>query len=191
MSAVRALLSNVRAIALAMAFVPAAFAQGQRSSLDVYASTGVPEFKDPKTGQVWTPENVGRDGRPLKPDDKAFDPRAQVVPITGIREQRVRGRPVGAASATAGPTVPLVSMDSPSLRAVPGQNWQVVLYLDNNSGKPADPVIECRFSNAGNTVMETRAIVEQMAPGVRQGLLIYGPGTGLFVDRALCRVTSP
>ena len=34
----------------------AALAQPNRASLDVAASTGVPEFRDPKTGQVWTPE---------------------------------------------------------------------------------------------------------------------------------------
>ena len=37
----------------------AATAQAPRSNLDVAASTGAPEFRDPKTGQVWTPETVG------------------------------------------------------------------------------------------------------------------------------------
>ena len=169
----------------------AALGQANRASLDVAASTGAPEFRDPKSGQVWTPETVGQDGRPLAgPEDKAFDPRAQNAPAM-IAEQRVRGRSVGTVPVTAGPTVPIVVMDNPTLRAVPGQRWQVVMYLDNNSNQIVNPVIECRFLNGGNTVMDTRAKVAQTAPSIRQGLLIYGPRVDVFVDRASCRVTSP
>jgi hypothetical protein len=176
---------------IAMTVASAALAQANRASLDVGTSTGVPEFRDPKTGQVWTPETVGQDGRPLAgPEDKAFDPRAQNVPAM-IAEQRVRGRPVGSVPITAGPTVPIVAMDSPTLRAVPGQRWQVVMYLDNNSNQTVEPVIQCRFLNGGNTVMDTRAKVTPTGPGIRQGLLIYGPRVDAFVDRASCNVISP
>jgi hypothetical protein len=191
MSTVQRVMLRAFATALGVAVASAALAQTSRSTLDVAASTGGPEFRDPKTGQVWTPETVGQDGRPLTgPDDKAFDPAGQNV-ATWIAEQRVRGRPVGTVPVTAGPTTPIVAMDGATLRAVPGQRWQVVMYLDNNSGNPVDPVIECRFLNAGNTVMRTRATVAQTAPSVRQGLVIYGPRTDVFVDRASCNVTSP
>jgi hypothetical protein len=176
---------------VAMTVAQAALAQATRSSVDIAASTGAPEFKDPKTGQIWTPETVSQDGRPLTgPDDKAFNPSAQNVPATMV-EQRVRGRPVGTVPVTAGPTVPIVVMDNASLRAVPGQRWQAVLYLDNNSGNPVEPVIECRFTNAGKPVMAARAVVQQTAPGVRQGLVIYGPRTDVFVDHVSCQVTAP
>lgn len=179
---------------VAMTVAQAALAQATRSSVDIAASTGstgASEFKDPKTGQIWTPETVGQDGRPLTgPDDKAFNPSAQNVPVAMI-DQRVRGRPVGTVPVTAGPTVPIVVMDNASLRAVPGQRWQAVLYLDNNSGTPVDPVLECRFTNGGKAVMNTRAIVQQTAPSVRQGLIIYGPRTDVFVDRVSCQVTAP
>jgi hypothetical protein len=175
---------------IGMIMASAAFAQAPRSALDAVVSTGPAEFKDPKTGQVWTPETVGQDGKPIKPDDKAFDPKAQAVP-TQFVEQRLRGMPVGMVPITAGPTVPIVAMDNASLRAVPGQRWQAVLYLDNNSGSPVDPVIECGFMNGANLVMNTRAIVQQTGPGVRQGLVIYGPRTDVFVDRVSCQVASP
>lgn len=176
---------------IGMTVASAAMAQAPRSSMDIPASTGAPEFRDPKTGQVWTPETVSQDGRPLTgPEDKAFNPQAQNVPAKSV-EQRIRGRPVGTVPVTAGPTVPIVVMDSPSLRAVPGQRWQAVMYLNNNSGNPVDPVVECRFSNAGNVVMDARAIIQTTAPSVRQGLVIYGPRTDVFVDRATCRVTAP
>ena len=169
----------------------AAVAQAPRSSVETAASAGSPEFRDPKTGQVWTPETVGQDGRPLTgPDDKAFDPQAQSTPAK-VAEQRLRGRPVGTVPVTAGPTVPIVVIDGASLRAVPGKRWQAVMYLNNNSGNPVEPVIECRFTNGGKTVMDTRAVVQTTAPSVRQGLAIYGPRTDVFVDRVSCRVTAP
>ena len=174
-----------------VAVAQAALAQVTHSSVDIGASTGAPEFKDPKTGQVWTPETVSQDGRPLTgPDDKAFNPGAQNAPAQTI-DQRVRGRPVGTVPVTAGPTVPIVVMDNATLRAVPGQRWQAVLYLDNNSGNPVEPVIECHFTNGGKPVMNTRAMVQQTAPSVRQGLVIYGPRTDVFVDRVSCQVTAP
>lgn len=191
MSRMQSAMLRVFAAALGVAVATSALAQGNRAGLDVAASTGGPEFRDPRTGQVWTPETVGQDGRPLAgPEDKAFDPAGQNV-ATWVAEQRVRGRPVGTVPVTAGPTTPIVAMDGATLRAVPGQRWQVVLYLDNNSGNPVDPVIECRFLNGSNLVMRTRAMVAQTGPSVRQGLVIYGPKTDAFVDRASCNVTSP
>ena len=85
---------NILACLIGMIVASAAFAQAPRSALDAAVSTGPAEFKDPKTGQVWTPETVGQDGKPSKPDDKAFDPKAQAVP-TQFVEQRLRGMPVG------------------------------------------------------------------------------------------------
>ena len=191
MSAIQNLIAKILACVAGMTLASAAFAQTPRNSLDVSASTGAFEFKDPKTGQVWTPETVGQDGRPLtQPDDKAFNPQAQNVPLQAV-EQRVRGRQVGTVPITAGPTVPIVAMDNASLRAVPGQRWQVVLYLDNNSGNAVAPVVECAFTNAGKPVMDTRAIADPIGPGVREGLLIYGPTVDIFVDSASCRVASP
>jgi hypothetical protein len=176
---------------IVMTVASAALAQAKRAGFEVTASAGVPEFRDPKTGQVWTPETVGQDGRPLAgPEDKAFDPRAQNV-ATQIALQSVRGRPIGTVPVTAGPTTPIVAMDGATLRAVPGQRWQVVLYLDNNSANPVDPVIECSFKNAGNIVMNTRATVARTAPSIRQGLVISGPRIDVHVDRATCNVTSP
>jgi hypothetical protein len=182
---------NVLAGLVALTVASAAVAQTPRSSFDVATSTGAPEFRDPKTGQVWTPETVGQDGRPLAgPDDKAFDPKAQNVPVKNF-DQTVRGKPVGTVPVTAGPTVPIVAMDNATLRAVPGQRWQAVLYLDNNSDKAVNPVIECRFTNGGRPVWNTRATVQQTAPSVRQGLVIYGPRVDVFVDRVSCQVTAP
>ena len=59
MSAIQNSIPKVLACLAGMTLASAAFAQTPRNSLDVSASTGAFEFKDPKTGQVWTPETVG------------------------------------------------------------------------------------------------------------------------------------
>jgi hypothetical protein len=139
---------------------------------------------------VWTPENVGQDGKPIGPEDKAFDPASQASPLQGV-VQRVVAKPVGTVPITAGPTTPIVNIENTMLRAVPGQRWQVVMYLNNNSGNPIDPVVECRFTNHGNLVTGTRATVSRMGPGVRAGIAVMGPRIATFVDRASCQIVSP
>ena len=154
------------------------------------ATPASPEFRDPATGKVWTPETVGRDGKPVAPEDRAFDPNAQAV-RTVIAEQRVVGRPIGTVPITAGPTVPIVALDRATLGVIPGERWQAVMSLDNNSADPVDPAIECSFTNGSNVVMKTRAVVQQIGAGVRQELTIHGPRSDIFVDRVTCQVASP
>ncbi len=168
-----------------------AHAKAPRSTVDMPASAGVPEFRDPKTGQVWTPNNVGLVPGPNTPADRAFDPLGQAARVDGVVVQRPRITPLGAVPITAGPTVPIVSIEDATLRAVPEQRWQVVLYLNNNSGKTIVPLLHCSFTNGGKPVEETRVLVPAVGGGLRVGLTIHGPKTSLFVDRAVCRVESP
>jgi hypothetical protein len=168
-----------------------ALAQAPRSSVDAPAAGSLPEFRDPKTGQVWTPANVGLVAGPNTPADRTFDPLSQTTVVEGIVVQRTQVTPLGSVPITAGPTVPLVTIENASLNAIPEQRWQVTLYLDNNSADTVNPVIDCRFTNSGNLVEEARALVSPTGAGVRVGMTIYGPKTTLFVDRANCRVTSP
>ena len=65
-----------------------ALAQVPRSSVDMPVTPGVPEFRDPKTGQIWTPLNVGRQSGPPTPQDLAFDPLGQAVYVRGVITQR-------------------------------------------------------------------------------------------------------
>ncbi len=168
-----------------------AFPQAKRSSVEAPSLTGLPEFRDPKTGQIWTPDNVGGVSGPNTPADRAFDPLAQAVRIDDVVVQRPRITPLGAVPIAAGPTVPVVNIDGATLRAVPGQRWQVVLYLNNNSAATVAPLLHCSFTNAGKPVENTRVLVPAVGAGIRVGLTVYGPRTDLFVDRASCRVESP
>jgi hypothetical protein len=150
-----------------------------------------PAFRDPKTGQVWTPDNVGGSSGPSTPQDRAFNPRAQMVTPTNVAVQTPNVTPLGSIPITAGPTVPIATIDDATLTAIPSQRWQVVLYLNNNSAGVINPVIECRFTNNGNTVLPVQANLPPINPGTRVGLTIYGPETNLYVNQAPCNLASP
>ena len=184
-------LKKAAGLALALGMSLPAYAQVNRSSVDMAATPGIPEFRDPKTGQIWTPENVGQASGPNTPADQAFDPLAQAAVVEGVVVQRARGTPIGSIPITAGPTVPLATIENATLRAVPGQRWQVVLYLNNNSARTITPMLDCRFTNGGRPVEQTRVLVSKVGAGVRVGLTIFGPKTSLFVDRANCKIESP
>jgi len=166
-------------------------AQTPRSSVDMPARPGVPEFRDPKTGQIWTPLNVGQQSGPPTPADIAFDPLGQAVYVQGVVTQRPSVVPLRSLPITAGPTVPIVNLGDATLSAVPGKRWQVVLYLDNNSAATVVPLINCRFTNSGKLVEETHVLVPPVGAGLRVGMIIHGPKIDLFVDRATCAVKSP
>ena len=185
-------LASVTAMMVASAAGAQATAPVQRSSVEMSTTAGMPAFRDPKTGQIWTPANVGQGpiGKPT-PADLAFDPLAQAERIKDVVIQRPGFTPLGWAAPTAGPTTPLVTMDNASLAAVPARRWQVVMYVSNNSAGTLAPMIDCRFTNAGKLVEETRALLPGIGAGVRGGVTIYGPKTDLYVDRASCRVVSP
>ena len=169
----------------------AAPAQTPRSSVDMPASPPLQEFRDPKTGQVWTVNNVGLQSGPPTPQDLAFDPLGQVVYVQGVVTQRPQIVPLSTVPITAGPTVPIVNLGDATLSAIAGKRWQVVLYLQNNSANTVTPLLNCRFTNAGRLVEQTHVLVPAVGAGVRVGMVVYGPKTDLFVDRANCDVKSP
>jgi hypothetical protein len=155
------------------------------------AAPGVPSFRDPKTGQVWTPDNVGEGGPPTTAADRAFNPNAQSVSIGQVYQQNAQVQVVGQVPITAGPTVPLVDIDDPTLSVQPGGRWQVVMYLQNNSASTFAPSLDCRFTNAGNTVMASYVLIAPVAGGNRVGLVFSGPPSDVYVDNVSCSVLSP
>lgn len=153
-----------------------------------------PAFRDPKTGQVWTPENVGEGAHPVPPagpQDRAFNPNAQSVPNQTVFQQQARVRLLGTVPITAGPTVPLVNIDNVTLRVRPGARWSVVLYLQNNSASTLAPSLDCRFTNSGRLVLDSYVTVPPVAGGQRVGLSLAGPPSELYVDNVSCQVVSP
>jgi hypothetical protein len=155
------------------------------------APPGVPSFRDPKTGQVWTPDNVGGGGPPTTAADRAFNPNAQSVSIGQVFQQNAQMRVVGQVPITAGPTVPLVEIDNPTLSVQPGARWRVVMYLQNNSASTFAPSLDCRFTNGGNTVMASYVLIAPVAGGNRVGLVFSGPPSDVFINSVSCSVLSP
>lgn len=152
------------------------------------------QFRDERTGKVWTPETVSQDNKlapPTSERDKAFDPRSQVAVVEGVTVQRPRANLMGVLPITAGPSVPIATLDGASLQAVPGERWLTVIYITNNSANVVDSVVGCTFTNAGRKVEDTRVIVPPAGPGERLGVPVYGPRVDLFVDQVLCRIMSP
>ena len=79
---------SILACIVGLAMAGTAHAQAPRSKVDMPSTPGVPEFRDPKTGQIWTPLNVGLQSGPPTPADLAFDPRGQAVYVRGVVVQR-------------------------------------------------------------------------------------------------------
>ena len=52
-------------------------------------------------------------------------------------------------------------------------------------------MLSCCFTNSGRLVEETHVLVPAVGAGLRVGMIVHGPKTDLFVDRANCGVKSP
>jgi len=155
-------------------------------------------FRDPATGQIWTQDNVSKESRPpnwpsgpVTPADRAFDPTGQVAAVPGVVVQRPVATLVSTVPITAGPTVPIATLESGTLIAVPSDHWRTTMYVANNSAGVANPEINCRFMNADRVVQETHIVVPAVGPGHRVSVPVQGPRTTLFVDRVPCRLLTP
>ena len=158
-------------------------------------TASAPEVRDVRTGKVWTPQFNDQDVNP-NPDpnayvNRSFDPRSQTAAVEGVVVQHPTGNLMGILPIVAGPTVPIVTIDVPSLQAIPGRHWLTILYVSNNSADIVHVVVGCLFTNNGRNVQETRIIVPSAGPGERWGVPVRGPPTDLFVDKVGCRVISP
>ncbi len=149
------------------------------------------EFRDSKTGRVFTPSNVGEDKGPVAPADRAFDPNSQAVVTRGVVEQTPVVLREGTVPLTAGPDVPIVEIDTLALKVVPGERWQLTLFLNNNSAEAHSPVLVCVFENGEKLTEETRVSVPSTAGGERLRLTLHGPRSDIFIDNARCLVASP
>ena len=155
-------------------------------------------FRDPTTGQIWTPENVSKESRPpswpsgpATPADRAFDPNAQIAAIPGVVVQRPVATLVSTVPIAAGPAVPIATLESGTLVAIPSDHWRTTLFVANNSAGVAYAEINCRFMNAGRMVQDTHIVVPAVGPGQRVSVPVQGPRTDLFVDHVPCRLLTP
>src|SRR5579872_3224619 len=159
----------------------------------------LPQVRDSRTGTYWRPvlneQNLREQEEANVPPDaavnRAFDPRSQDVKIPGTIVQHPRANLMGTVPITAGPSVPLMTLDLPSLQVIPSRHWLTILYVTNNSAGTIEAVVGCRFINQGRTVEATRVVIPPAGPGERLGVPVRGPRYDIFVDRVACELISP
>jgi hypothetical protein len=166
------------------------------SAQNLAATPGAPgQLTDTRTGKVWTPAWSSEDARqptdPGNPVNREFNPQNQTASVPGTIEQHPRATLMGTVPITAGPSVPIVALDTPSLQAVPGRRWIAIVYVTNNSAGSVDPVVDCHFTNNGQKVESIRAMVPTAGPGERLGFAVHGPRVDMFVDKVTCLPMAP
>jgi hypothetical protein len=150
---------------------------------------------------------VGQDDKPVAPEDRAFDPRAQggapgstigaapgvVLPGQGPATVEPQWRRIGAVPmrSVPGSQVPVVTLELPGLRPGSDYRWQLSMTLANNTPRTFDVTIGCTFNNGTRPVNELTVILRNVRGGEKVGTEIAGPPTSQFVDNAPCRVISP
>ena len=176
--------------AVAQTQYPDAQYQAPGAYPNAVAPSGEPAFRDPVTGRVYTPSNVSKDGTPVAPEDRAFDPRSQqgTIPVAGTI-QHPPATLIGAVPITAGPgsRIPALTFEPGDLRNSPDGHWVLQLVVANNAGYPISPQIQCAFSN-GASVLEIVAVrLDTIPAGQRAQAAVYGPRSDrMFVDNAPC-----
>lgn len=142
---------------------------------------------------VYTPATVGKDSVPVPPADRAFDPSAQRMPPVHLGLVEASLRQVGNVPITAvpGTAVPLISMEAPFLRPIPGQRWELALLAANNSPRVLDIQVTCVFRNGDRPVADIEALMRGVRPGDRVATELPGPQITTFVDNANCQVRPP
>ena len=160
-------------------------------------------FRDPATGRVYNPDNVGQPAdKPVPPEDRAFDPRAQgrttigAPPGSGPARPRTieaRTRPIGTVPQVSGPnsSVPLVALEIPSLRIGAQGRWVLQMNLANNSSQPFDAAVACSFRNGERSVDDVLVWLRGVRGGEKVTTEVSGPAAQIFVDNAPCTVRTP
>jgi len=186
----------LRSTALALGGLLAIGLAGSAFAQNMAARPGVPgQLTDTRTGKVWTPAWDSEDARqptdPSHPVNREFNPRNQTASIPGMIEQHPRATLIGTVPMTAGPSVPIMTLDTPSLQAIPTERWMAILYVTNNSANSIDPIVDCHFTNHGQKVESIRVMVPTAGQGERLGFTVRGPRIDMFVDQVTCLPMGP
>lgn len=184
--------SRLLAIAVGLATVGLS---GSLLAQNVAVSPAYPgHITDTRSGKVWTPSWDSLDAYqptdPNHPVNREFNARDQRESVPGMIAQRPRVEVMGTVPITT-PAAPIMTIDAPSLQAVPGQRWISILYVTNNSPAAINPVIDCHFTNHGQKVESIRLYVPTAGPGQRLGMAVRGPRVDTFVDKVVCVPMAP
>jgi hypothetical protein len=129
---------------------------------------------------------------PVRPEDRAFDPNLQNVPMRAAT-QKPRMRMIGTVPITSGLglDVPVLTLEAPALRlTTETRRWIIDLVVANNSSLTITPEIRCTFMNNEKPVEMVTVFLEGLGPGQKVYFNVFGPGGEIFVDLAPCQVIS-
>ena len=129
---------------------------------------------------------------PARPEDRAFDPNSQRVPLR-LTTQHPRLTLLNIVPLTSGlgSPVPIMTLDAPALRLTAEKRWIVDLIATNNSPLTIAPEVKCTFMNGGRPVEIVSAFLDGLGAGQRVFFQVMGPEGEVFVDRAPCIVAGP
>jgi hypothetical protein len=152
-----------------------------------------PRPAPPAQAPSYDASNVGKDGVPVPPEDRAFDPRQQRLSPDHAGLVVPQWRRIGSVPIRSGPNtqVPVVTLELPSLRAIPGRSWELELVMANNAGRAIDARILCSFRNGQRRVQDVAVLLRDVGPGDRVAAVVDGPPVTAFVDNTPCNVLSP
>jgi hypothetical protein len=148
----------------------------------------------PQTTPMPSPAAVGKDKVPVPPRDRAFDPSAQQPAMQHIGDITPPLRRIGKTSpisAVPGAPGPVVTLEPPTLRPIPGGTWQLTLNLSNNTARPIDARLACTFRNGDRPVADVNVLMRDVGAGDQVGADVAGPPVTTFVDSASCNILAP
>ena len=174
-----------------LAMASPALGQAPASSFSLSGSAGQPEFVDPKTGQVWTPENVGGKSGPNTPADRAFDPLAQATVVQGVVVQESAGHVPGHGADHRRPHRPSRHHREHIAQSHPRAALASRHVSEQQQRRRREPCHQLPFHQRRQSGRGYARGSASDRPGRPRGLIVYGPRTTLFVDHVSCGVIAP
>ena len=140
-------------------------------------------------GQALVPER-GYD--PRRWEDRAFDPNSQVVPLRAtVQRPRMRLIEIVPVTSTLGRQVPMLFVETPTLRLDRDQRWVMDVVVTNNSPLTLEPQLRCSFMNGERAVEVVTVMLDGIGAGQKVFFNVHGPMGEVYVNLAPCTILNP
>jgi len=140
-------------------------------------------------GQALIPDR-GYD--PRRWEDRAFDPNSQVVPLRAtVQRPRMRLIEIVPVTSGLGRQMPLLFVETPTLRLTNDRRWIMDVVLTNNSPLTMSPELRCSFMNGDRAVEVVTVVLDGVGAGQKVFFNVFGPPGEVYVDLAPCGILTP
>lgn len=128
---------------------------------------------------------------PRRYEDRAFDPTTQNVPLrAAVQRPRMTLLQIVPPTSGLGSPVPILHVETPTLRLNSDKRWTMDVVLTNNSPLTISPELRCTFMNGEKPVEVITVYLDGVGSGQKVFFNVYGPMGEIYVDRAPCAVLS-